>query len=293
MEKSKMTEGELGILGRNHCNSVSSGPDNGANNCLASKIWRPKRHGTTKEMVDNLLACGPTQCNIAGHGNAGLLETGSGQDGYNSESDINLWNKFYWEGEFERLATRPAPILSIISCHTGEGEDGADLLYEMAKLLGFPARARTGFAYCGDRGLTFEANSTWQVATPDHRPNPIASPTPHALPQFSNMIFLEEVDSLWGKAAIEDVLVTRLKSKLVSQELVVSYKDDKATQFMDNLPASNLFKLDGTVLAIASHKIEITSNGNVHRFTVFNSRLAILDDDSSIGFYIRNIENII
>jgi len=168
--------------------TVSSGPDNGYNNCVAGHYPGGKRHSTTVVAIDNLLSMavssekvgskGPPH--IGGHGDSGFMTLGCGQNGpQNFNNTIGTWNESSWGPEFDRLKPKNYAILTLLTCSTGAGEDGADLLYRMAVRSGKPVRGRTGLTYCGSRGISYEPGSTWQVATPTSRPNPIQKPAPH------------------------------------------------------------------------------------------------------------------
>lgn len=173
-------------------NTVSNGPDNGANNNVANRFWNCKRHGSTAQAVDNGLIAtflkidppGPNimsagGMNIGGHGNEGYLETGMGQSGPYNIGQFISWNEYNWGPQFDRLVTTSITMVSIWSCHTGAGDDGADLLFAIAKRVGRAVRARTGFMYSNNQDLWFENGSVWQVATPESRPIPISAPSPH------------------------------------------------------------------------------------------------------------------
>nr|WP_152029974.1 hypothetical protein [Pseudomonas sp. LPH1] len=195
---------EYEVNGIGEHNSVSDGPDNGANNCMSGRFWSCMRHGSTAQAVSNYLGRlkvtdssspsfegyskedavifkGAGNLNIGGHGNEGLLETGVGQNGpFDIGKYILTWNQSVWESEFQKLRPKNFTMMSIYSCHTGAGADGARLLWMMANSLQRAVRGRTGLTYCGSNGITFEKGSVWQVASPGPTmPNPIPAPTPH------------------------------------------------------------------------------------------------------------------
>ncbi|MCE0764773.1 hypothetical protein LWC35_17930 [Pseudonocardia kujensis] len=147
-------------------------------------------HGKTAEAVDNLLSClaphivggssgsTPGLPIIVGHGNIGIFATGGGQNPFTDSNNhlLATFNQSAWQADIGRLSASPSAMLSLISCDTGAGEDGADLLFEMAKLINYPVRARTGLTYAGNGQITFQAGSTWQTATPQSRPTAIQPP---------------------------------------------------------------------------------------------------------------------
>ena len=170
-------------------NTISSGPDDGTNNLLASHFWQPKRHATTQEATTNGLsivslagASSTGELNVGGHGNEGILETGMGQTGPFDNGRIILnWNEYAWGPELDRIKASSVTQVSIWSCHTGAGQEGADLLFAMAKRCGRAVRAGTGFLYSNAKETWWENGSVWQVATPANKPNPIPAPSPHSI----------------------------------------------------------------------------------------------------------------
>ncbi len=179
---------DLGIMGVGSFSSISGGPDNGANNCLAQHIWQAARHSTTEQAFRNVLAKMPAALTtgagniiFGGHGNEGYLETGGGQSGSDWKTQALLsWNESYWGPHADTVRGKQWIMAYIYSCHSGAGERGAELLYKLATRLDRPVAGRTGFTYCGGgKGITFEAGSVWQVATPGIMPSPIEAPSPH------------------------------------------------------------------------------------------------------------------
>jgi len=172
---------DIHILGIGQRNTISNGPDDGTLNKSAACFWNPLRHGTTTKAVDNLL--GHTNeriANIDGHGNRGLLETGAGQNGdWTDDNIVAGWNQWGWEVQFARLKDRGYSLMALWGCHTGEGQEGADLLFSIAQIAGFPVQATNGFVYTNGQSVWIEPNAVWVTATPTVRPTPVQAPTPH------------------------------------------------------------------------------------------------------------------
>lgn len=182
--------------------TASSGPDNGFLNCAAAKYAGCRRHATTRAAIDNLVgmlpanlsdaeAAGALTCVIIGHGNEGLFTTGVGQGSqYDKDKWVLTWNRTAWEPEFTRLKAKPFAILTLLTCTTGAGEDGAELLFRIATAVGKPTQARTGLTYCNG-GITYEPGSTWQVAQPGVKPTPIQSPSHHFIGADAMLLVLD------------------------------------------------------------------------------------------------------
>lgn len=207
-------------LGVGAINTVSNGADNGANDCLASKLADSMRHGTTEKAINNVLGVIKSRFTedeetilkkkgliiIAGHGYAGAFETGSGQNGtYDPKWDVMTWNQSAWEPHFKKLKRENFKILRILSCDTGAEQDGADLLFEMAKIIGKPVAARTGLTTCSSSGITYQDGSVWQVATPTHKPNPIPSPSEKMTNMIKKNDLLIYLDEKYEEIAITDI----------------------------------------------------------------------------------------
>lgn len=292
MSDAKFVVPVISPFGLHECNSISSGADNGANNCDAVHFWNAARHGTTEEMVNNLLACGYSACNVGGHGNKGQFETGYGQGDYDKLKGINLYNAYYWRPHIERLAAKSSPVLSVYSCHTGEGEEGADLLYYMATILKWAVRARTGFTYCGSNGVTFEPGSVWQVASPDFRPPPIAAPSPHFLPAYKSIVTVGDPVATFHFLAVDEVVITKFEQADTGAATKTLTGPD-ALSFLEYVKASDLIQIDGSVMGLVTHSIELKHAGGRSSFTVYNGRMAVDDSDPKLGFYIRDLEILI
>lgn len=272
--------------GINSHNTVSNGPDNGANNYMAKGFWKCMRHSTTEQAVNNWLTRvkieteeekGTNNLNIGGHGNEGFLETGSGQTGTadRKKNYINRWNGIYWNPFLSQLEPKNFVMLYIYSCHTGAGYAGANLLFKLAQAIGKPVAGRTGFTYSNSNGkIWFEKGSVWQVATPDLEPTPIEAPTPH----FTKKSKIELSD---GKKVFE-VSKTQVKSISISKNLGVNSRAielDKEiyNEFSLDFFSSGIFSAEGNISAkiTAELKMTVEIDGNEldFSFSVLNNRI--------------------
>ncbi|WP_163132911.1 hypothetical protein [Agarivorans sp. Alg241-V36] len=307
----KYTYQEYEINGIGDHNSVSNGPDNGANNCIAGRFWNCMRHGSTAHAVSNYLGRlkvmdgssndfegytkedaeilkGAGNLNIGGHGNEGLLETGVGQNGsFDINKYILTWNQSNWGPELQKLRPKNFTMMSIYSCHSGAGADGARLLWMMANALQRAVRGRTGFTYCGSKGITFEKGSVWQVATPGPTmPNPIPAPTPHLWEEADMHIRLIK-DTKSTEVPYSDVISIDVERnhQIVRTTNTKTLSGTDAEDFAKLIFGSEPFSADAQVMGFVTAKISITFQGekNPRKLVIYNDRL--VEDTSTKVFY--------
>ena len=291
-------------------NTVSNGPDQGANNCQASHWWNVRRHGNTTQAIDNLLVAAILKiapdvpeiytaagilstgaANIVGHANEGQLETGMGQTGPFSNDQIILpWNEWNWGPQFDRINPTGITYVSLWGCNPGAGEQGADLLYAVAKRCGRAVRAPTGTLFCNSQSIWLENGSQWQVATPTNRPNPIPAPSPHFM--GADMKF--EVGG--AELDLNDVQAIHLeKASITAKTAVLSaYRGAAAKSVVQSLfksPAIDLSKVAIPAFITARATLEFVG-GVTATFEILNDRIAV-DTKTRFGYYVGSVQSII
>lgn len=287
-----LNSADIGIMGIGEHNTVSNGPDNGAMNCNAAHFWNCMRHGTTVDMVNNLLSRLSTQTgniNVGAHGNSGLFETGIGQGStYDGKKLITVWNSWEWESELSKLKDKGFAVLTIYSCDTGADDAGADLLFQMATILNRAVRARTGLTTCGRNGIGF-AGGTWQTAYPGVRPTPI----PKAGFSMNSNYSLHSPIKITG--VLEEILI----SSIVSIEIKKNTKS--APAIIHGIEAQNLsyflfssseIDFGGELMAIPTAMLQVSyKSKNTLKsvgFTIYNDRV-LMCDNSTCGRFISDI----
>lgn len=272
-------------------NTVSNGPDDGANNLLASHFWQAKRHGSTPGAVDNGLTMlqeidglSTGELNIGGHGNEGQVETGMGQTGpFDSGKLITTWNESSWGPDLDKIKASSVTQISIWSCHTGAGQDGANLLYAMAMRCGRAVRAGTGFLYSNVKETWWENGAVWQVATPTNKPAPINAPSQHSLMQ--DPLLFEVGGKEVPVADVKSMEITILHSnvKALTSKTLHGANAQSAVSSLFLPPA---LEMSAGVLAMVTANITLSFNdGCSAKFIVYNDRLAV-DTDSQTGYYL-------
>lgn len=300
---------EVGILGIGDHNTISTGPDEGANTNLRNIFWKSMGHATFAGAVDNWLSRlgkskktkegnpdrqGAGNLNIGGHGNEGFLTTGAGQHGTQDyTSNVMLfWSAPWWGPHFSKLAKKNFPMIYIYSCHSGAGERGADFLFAIAQQTGHPVAGRTGFLYSNSKpSMWYEAGSTWQVATPQARPTPINPPSPHRLEgvKMSGKVTFVEGDKQ-SPVAPSDILSIEVKllvGSAASERGPIKISENLAMAFMQSMCASEPMKMPGLPLAMKTAQVTLAykskSGNSVKEFTIYNDRLAV--DKAGVAYY--------
>lgn len=282
-------------------NTVSNGPDTGANNNLACAFWQSMRHATTQDAVNNFKSrlgiplsepFGISGLNIAGHGNEGFFTTGSGQNGvsdYRTNFMAN-WNEFIWGPIFDQLKNSNVTILTIWSCHTGAGVEGADFLFALAKRINKPVRGCTGFLFSNDRcQVWLENGAVWQVATPQSRPNPISAPSPHFSPETSRTGVMEvdafninNSDIISMTILFKGHEISRLSRSITESDIISSISDE--------ITNSTKFELPGKPAAFMTAELRVSyknqSGGESEYVLQFMNDRMVVISGKDIGFYV-------
>lgn len=289
----------------NH-NTVSSGPDNGANDNMGRLFWNCMRHSTTEQAINNWLGRlggrlstneeiernGNGSLVIGGHGNEGFLETGSGQNGQTDyrTNFLATWNKFIWDAFFQRLRPKNFPVIYIYSCHSGAGTAGAEFLYQLALSTGHPVAGRTGFVYSNNQNIWFENGSVWQVATPDRKPDPIASPTPHFTSPAAIILNKDKKQITLKDEDVIELKVIKTAITNVDQQQNTVFPKDISKAVTKDLFGSTPFKIGGELMAVVTHKVYLklkTDKEFVLEFNIYNNRL-IGDGEGNYYFMLDN-----
>ncbi len=271
-------------------NTVSSGTDADPNShtgdLLASHFDKCKRHGTTQAAMTNILASTGGGINIGGHGDQGFLETGGGQGGpWPDHVCITWYNETAWGPLLDRLKQAAVTSMSIWSCHVGAGQEGAELLFAMAKRCGRAVRAGTGFLFVNSQKIWWEPGTVWQVATPTNKPQPIDPPSKPFRGEVDMHFALG--DNVFDSA---DIVAVELNAYLPASRTVaepVRIEGADVVEIVSGLFASDPLDLsDVYVPALTTGIIGLlTKDGRSATFDVFNGRLAI-ERASRVGFYL-------
>lgn len=274
-------------------NTVSSGrdvkPEDHANDQLASSFVNCMRHDTTIKAVDDMLTAVGQGINIGGHGDVGFLETGAGQGGpFPDGQCIHSYNQVSWGPQLDRIANAAIVTISIWSCHVGAEDDGADLLYAMAKRAQHAVRAGTGYLFSDAQGKHWQNGSVWQVATPTSRPAPITRPPGNTI--VARAQHPRVIPTPNGSFRLDEIAEVRVEAVASNRSFTAGIREisgQAAAEFVGHLFVGSPMDFRGiSVTALATATIVVRSTGGDEvTFTVLNGGLAI-DRATDTGFYL-------
>lgn len=153
-----------------------------------------------RDMVDKLVAaanrdgCCIKHLKIIGHGWAGGIVVGNGQDSNDASKRIDL-SKAEWEAELTRLKAVLCPdaTIELFGCHVGADEAGAKKLKEIADVTGATVTAPTGKVW----GDGTKEDSPDQTARPgEPQPAPIPAPAEGKTCKDKGMVAAEQLVQL-------------------------------------------------------------------------------------------------
>ena len=266
---------------------AGGGANNGFLDCARSHTPGYMSHGSTQECVNNLsrgTRSAAGIANIVGHGNDGLIVTGTGQVPNDSKKYITTSSETDWGPLLKSLKGKVGTV-KLWACHTGTAQSGADLLYAIMQETNATCMAPTGFLNCTGTGFQLEANSTWQMSSPGHpKPAPINAPTPHfrlAKESWSLRlrdgvtINLDQVQSIEWRKGAQSLLVLRDEAA----KGVLRYVDFTSPVEVEGI-------LGAVVTASFSMFVAEPASGQPRelKFSVYNNRMVVSDDDRPIHY---------
>jgi len=273
------------------CLTVDHTPNDKALKCVRRLYPYACLHDRIASTSENLQECSASGSDlknpltIIGHGMPGILNTGDGDNMADPDTyiDYHPIADQYWMTHFAPLGTSTGRegLITLISCHSGAKASGATLVHKMARHLGRPVRARTGFTYCKSSGLTYEPGSDWQEGDPTST-HPPATKNPPARPARakSSIVRLGPVDLDTSEANI----ITRVEIlDLLEAGTWITLTPAQALQLVEGVEFDNP-ESPGTPLAIETARIRITfASFGMREFVIYNDRL--LEDTARPDFY--------
>jgi hypothetical protein len=222
--------------------------------------------------------------NIIGHGNQGMILTGSADIHTSDETKfIGKSNFKTWQKAVAAIK-EPMTALRLCGCDTGAGGDGADLLCELASILNVPVEAPTGQLYLasGKDDPFLETCAKWQKATPGVRPDPIDPPNRHSPDQFTNILIIGGAEPLPVTAVA--AMAFEGMGPAAMRKTWLGGAAQKAVSFA---AFDKPFEPGGVPAAILTGTVELTFESKAHlprrTFRVYNDRL--LQDTTYLDIY--------
>jgi hypothetical protein len=269
--------------------TLESGPDDGFLAC-AAPVLRPNFvNKDTDEAFRNLgLKANASSVGVVtGHGHAGLLCTGGGNQCNTAGTMMGLFNRPAWEQAAAKLLNQFSAVL-LLGCSVGAGQEGADFLFEVAKVINMPVAAPTHWVWCEPGKISLDKDAHWQQATPQNKPKVIPRPAAKPDPPGKKAYGL----SIEGKpvqVAASAVKVTDFKAMLFTGGLMVlrPAPAGTASQMLQFIDFENPLINPGVPAAMvtATIDLDVRINDRLTRktFKVYNDEL--VQDSAQRGVY--------
>lgn len=257
--------------------------DNGFLNCARLGEPGASNHGSTAQAIANLLAClgAPTgTANLIGHGDDGIIVTGTGQNANDPDKYISLGNAIHWRSYVRQLRGHVYSF-SLWACHPGTGDAGADFLYSIAQTVNCQVGGPTGFLYCDNGRLWLEPNSVWQVATPTYRPPAIPAPTPHFMSYLEMEFAMEGKTNLVKLESVTEVIYTPTFGR---SRVATTLAGNDARDLLSLVRFDAPFQPGGNPAALVTGILTVKFGEQTREFDIFNNRL-LQDRSNPTLFY--------
>lgn len=260
--------------------------DNGFLNCARLGLPGASNHGSTAQAVTNLLAClgAPTgNANLVGHGNDGIIVTGTGQNANDPDKYMSLGNPFNWRLYVRQLRSHIYSF-SLWACHPGTGDAGADFLYSIAQTVNCQVGGPTGFLYCQGGRLWLEPNSVWQVATPTNRPTAIAAPTAHFMGYIEMELAIIGSEGKIRLVKLESVTEVVYVPAFGRSRTPTTLIGNDARDLLSLVRFDAPFQPGGQPAALVTGVLTVRFGEETREFNIFNDRL-LQDRSNPTLFY--------
>lgn len=247
------------VVSGKHRSSVNGYPNDPAMVC-GKKALSALSHLTTSEMVNNLDGPYVMIMNVNAHGNIGLFTTGcgGGSNVCSNDNMVHIYNEGTWGPELDKLKNK-AGIMRVYSCNTGEGQDGADLAYNMA--------TRTS---SDSRGIYWN-HGEWQVANPSGKPTPISCPVDEhkkvsLIKAYNKTIDFDLGVIDWSKLHKITKYVNIPKFQVLTKEDLVSWFTGHVEEY------------DGIIMGMVTGKLTYFENRSRKTATIWNNNWLEFND---------------
>ena len=250
-------------------------------------------HDSTANAVSNLLNCakaaGLTEMNIIGHGDTGIIITGTGlppcEEGY--QQCIRFDHPETWSRLISQLKDS-CKSLVLWACDTGAEDEGAKLLWELANTTGTSVSAPTGLICCKNGVFSLiEQEATWQIAKPGPHPPATIHLPPRPLPSGPPQVIraLRFIDPEIPSVSFDEVLeIDYLPAG--GPDRIFHLRPTQRTEFLQHIDFEHPFETDCSIGAIRTGGILMRLREPLgdHRFSILNDRL-LQNDQNQRAFY--------
>jgi hypothetical protein len=273
------------------CVSVASGRDPFSVNAIATyPQFAPPTNSTDQTGVRLFRCLGPGNLSamLIGHGDAGLIRTGGGNQPPAVGAHQKIWyqNLYEWQKALAPLSNEHVSEIVLFGCSTGAGNDGAQLLNLVARITQAKVRASSYLVYCDKGQLYLDKFAQWVEA----------SPTVPAVPVQEPIIDVQSYNTLklWYEQGFieipkESVLVDFVVFDEETSAKASTRGQPSVSDFLNYVDFANPFQPGGYPDGEVTGHFQLTwkrpGDQNLQRkFTILQDAL-VVDDDHPFVFY--------
>lgn len=281
------------------CITIDGSASDPALACMRNHNWTypPKTDNSTDDVANNIGQCIPAigpalqPPAIIGHGTSGDISAGSGSGPITVGQDIGVTTESDWQPKLSALAGRQFDKLTLLSCNTGAGTDGAQLVQDLANSVKQSVTAPTGQVFCdpatGD--ISFETGNQWQTATPSGTaPAPLSTPM-HSFQSVKGKLILND-----GKAHYQIDLASKpiavFSSNPPSRVNPFTVNGADALEFLRDVDFAHPSTIKGEPLAKVTAYLRLTFSTQkesiMKEYTIFNDDLLQDQSNHQIYYYV-------
>lgn len=252
--------------------------DKGFLGCAEMSLAPEFQHGNTQSAFGNLLLKDDPSGDavIIGHGGPGVLCTGDG-DGCSGKDSVTMafYNPDSWQKIAQELKAGHSNSLTILACDVGQGNNGADFLFALAKSVQRPVRAPDSEVQCGPDGITFPDGGSWVQATPSSRPSPSSMRIYSVDPTNS---FKFKVDGKLVSYALNEINVVEFRHRTYRQSEFREFHNVQPSAIIRLIDFGRPFETFGRPAAIVTGVVRVQLISGVKKteksFVIYDDELA-------------------
>ena len=250
-------------------------------------------HPTTAVALDNILKCVKPGSSVAiiGHGEPGIISTGTGRGPTDKDRHIGFDNIKDWKPLFEPLKDLNLANLYLFGCGTGADQEGAELLFELAQAITATVVSITGDILCDRHYFSLDPKAHWITVDPKNinPPAPVPAVTSPNYEYTQNDIYVQK-NNYTRRLFKQDIITVGVKK--LPEKPWNNINPDDILNLLSVIDLSNPMNLRGIPNGMLSGVIKITFIHDLEtiekEFYVLNNRLAIDKDAPLLGYYCKN-----
>jgi hypothetical protein len=242
-----------------------------------------KEHTSDTAALANV--AGAAEGTLVGHGWIGRINTGAGNVlSSNPDTFIGLANRTHWRAAIATMGQTRLQRLLLFSCDTGANQDGANVVFELAKALGAQVQAPNGNVWIDPASgeLFMVERAEFQCADPSMSSPPpvkdhVSVPVDAVAPGHYALVFEDGAFVEVPSRAIRGIRVQVHRTADALQPLSAQMEGADAARFAASVALNAPLVFGGQPASIVtgtlSLQVRVGGRDVVHEYRIYNNRL--------------------